>query len=103
MAIGAGGSGGSSRRWRCSERSAVVAGAGRCSVGGSGCEQARWKWKRKSSATGESGSAGEAGLGQGSRARLGEGEDDLNLKEPSPPLFIKVLNSRRVILPLSLL
>ena len=30
-------------------------------------------------------------------ARLGEGEDDLNLKDPSPPPFIKVLNSRRVI------
>ena len=37
------------------------------------------------------------GLSWGSRARLGEGEDDLNLKEPSPPLFIRVLNSRRVI------
>ena len=62
VAIGAGGSGGSCLWWRHSERSAMVASAGRRSVGGSGCEQARWKRKRQGSATGESGSAGEARL-----------------------------------------
>ena len=41
VAIGEGGSAGSCRRWRRSEWSAVVAGAGRCSDGGSGCEQVR--------------------------------------------------------------
>ena len=37
VAIGAGGSGGSCLWWRRCERSAMVAGAGRRSVGGSGC------------------------------------------------------------------
>ena len=41
VAIGEGGSAGSCRRWRRSERPAVVAGAGRCSDGGSVCEQVR--------------------------------------------------------------
>ena len=40
VAIGDGGAG-SCRWWWCSERTAVVAGAGRRSDGGSGCEKVR--------------------------------------------------------------
>ena len=90
---------GGGANWATGEKAAVTQGTGNGAHRlGSGSVKARaWRpWEHQAAAM--TARAGWAGLGyERNRAWLGEGEEKVNLKEPSPLLFIKVLSSRTVI------